>query len=109
MVRYKISKPFNLRIKENNFEIISEGKFNLKKIKYMTTVINNPGNGDDSSGVAGMIIGVVVLMLIGALFFIYGLPLIRNGINNTPSKSIDINVKLPVDSGNALPTTPTAQ
>lgn len=65
----------------------------------MATVINNPGDGggggnDSSSGVfIGIILAVVVA---GALFFIYGLPAMRNTDTgptiNVPDKvQIDVN------------------
>ena len=57
----------------------------------MTTVINTPSNGESTGG--GFVIGVVVVVLIAlGLFFVYGLPAIRN--NGNP-KSIDVNVQLP--------------
>lgn len=60
----------------------------------MTTVINNPG-GEGGSGV-GIIVGVVLAIAIIAIFFIYGLPALRNnngGTNiNVPDKiQVDIN------------------
>lgn len=65
----------------------------------MTTVINNPGNGEGSSGVAGLLTGVIIVILFLVLFFLYGLPMIRN--SNAPAQespennSLDINVTLP--------------
>ena len=62
----------------------------------MTTVINTPQPDNDSSGGMGMIIGLVVLVVFGFLFFVYGLPALRNmrfgGTEiNIPDK-IDVNV-----------------
>ncbi len=63
----------------------------------MTTVINNPGNGEGSSGVGGAIVGIIALIIFVAIFFMYILPMIRN--SNTPQgKSIDVNVTLPTDT-----------
>ena len=60
----------------------------------MTTVINTPSNGESTG--SGFVIGVVlILVIILGLFFIYGLPAIRNNNNNAQPKSVDINVKLP--------------
>ena len=62
----------------------------------MSTVINNPGNGEGSDNAVGMIIGVVVLIVVIALFFVYVLPMIRDN-NPTPSGT-NINVTLPAGS-----------
>jgi hypothetical protein len=59
----------------------------------MTTVIN--GSGEDSSG-AGLIIGVVVAIILIALFFMYGLPAMRGG----EQKTTDINVTVPTPTNN---------
>lgn len=62
----------------------------------MTTVVNNPPSNNDSGGM-GMIIGLIVLLALGFLFFWYGLPAIRSMQSsgtqiNVPSQ-VDINVK----------------
>ena len=62
----------------------------------MTTIINTPQPNEDSSGGMGMIIGLVVLVLVGFLFFMYGLPALRqmrlgNPQINVPSE-IDVNI-----------------
>ncbi len=74
----------------------------------MATIINNPdsggNNGDGGSGM-GMVIGIIVLVIILALFFVYGLPALRNGGSdsgtdvNVPD-SIDVNVDTPTSGGN---------
>ena len=57
----------------------------------MTTVINTPSNGESTG--SGFVIGVAfVIVIIIGLFFVYGLPALRN---NTAPKSVDVNVKLP--------------
>ena len=64
----------------------------------MTTIINNPGGGDNGAGSGvGMIIGVIIALALVALFFVYGLPALRNQGNS--NGSIDVNVKLPADNG----------
>ncbi|MFZ2151707.1 MAG: hypothetical protein WAV09_01210 [Minisyncoccia bacterium] len=63
----------------------------------MTTVINNPGNGEGSGGVAGIVVGMIALIVVIAIFFVYVLPMIRNS-NVPPQKSLDINVTLPTDT-----------
>lgn len=60
----------------------------------MATIINNPQPSNDSSGPMGMIIGIIVLLVVGYLFFIYGLPAVRQMSApqiNIPDK-IDVTV-----------------
>ena len=52
----------------------------------MTTVINTPSSGQSSDSGLGLVIGVIVAIAIVALFFIYGLPAIRQ--SNQPSTNI---------------------
>lgn len=65
----------------------------------MPTVINNPGNREDSSGAVGMLVGLIILVIVLVLFFLYGLPMIRN--SNPPAQeapktdSLDIKVTVP--------------
>jgi hypothetical protein len=61
----------------------------------MATIVNNPPPSNDSGGPMGMIIGLIVVLVMGYLFFVYGLPALRQVGSpqiNIPSK-IDINVK----------------
>ena len=65
----------------------------------MTTIINTPQPKEDSGGGMGTIIGLVVLVLFGFLFFVYGLPALRQiklcGTEiNVPDK-IDVTVNQP--------------
>lgn len=68
----------------------------------MTTIVNNPAPSNDSGGGMGNIIGLiflVVLLVAGYLFFIYGIPAIKqiqlgSPQINVPSK-IDVNVNQP--------------
>jgi hypothetical protein len=60
----------------------------------MTTVVNNPPPSNDSGGGMGMIIGLIVLIVVAYLFFVYGFPAIRQMGSpqiNIPGK-IDVNV-----------------
>ncbi len=62
----------------------------------MTTIVNNPPAPKESGGGMGMIVGLVVLMVLGYLFFIYGIPALKqlqlgSPQINIPSK-IDVNV-----------------
>ena len=64
----------------------------------MATIINNPGDGNNSGGnAAGIIVGIVLVVIVLFVFFVYGLPAIRgtrqsSGTTvNVPDK-IDVNV-----------------
>lgn len=60
----------------------------------MATIVNNPAPSNDSNGMAGMIFGLVALVVVVYLFFVYGLPAIRQVGSpqiNIPGK-IDVNV-----------------
>ncbi len=60
----------------------------------MATIINNPPSNNNSSGPMGMIIGIIVLIVLVYLGYVYGLPVIRQMGTpqiNIPSK-IDVNV-----------------
>lgn len=65
----------------------------------MTTIVNTPPANSDSGGVVGIIFGVVVLIILGYLFFIYGLPAIRQfqsrGIQINVPSDINVNVTQP--------------
>lgn len=72
----------------------------------MTTIINTPApppaQSESSSGLAGILIGIAIVALIGFLFFVYGLPAMRGSQNtndtnsgptiNIPDK-VDVNIK----------------
>lgn len=61
----------------------------------MATIINNPPSSDNSGGPMGMIIVVLVLVVLGYLVYMYGLPAIRQTQSpqiNVPGE-IDVNVK----------------
>ncbi len=76
----------------------------------MTTVVNNPGDGDSSG--TGVIVGVLIAIIIIVLFFMYGLPAIRNNQPAPNNGSVDVNVTLPAGENNTpapnqtSPTTP---
>lgn len=64
----------------------------------MTTVVNNPAPAPqtESGGNMGLIVGLVVLFVVGYLFFMFGLPALKqmqfgNPQINIPSK-IDVNI-----------------
>lgn len=63
----------------------------------MATIVNNPPpSNNNSGGSMGMIIGLFVLVILGFLFFVYGLPAISNMQFGTPQinvpEKIDVNV-----------------
>lgn len=64
----------------------------------MTTIVNNPPS-NNSGGSLGMIIGLVVLIVIGYLVWVYGLPALRNVGTGTPQinvpSQIDVNINQP--------------
>lgn len=65
----------------------------------MTTIINTPPATKESGGSMGVIIGLIVLVIVAYLFFMFGLPAIRRvqvGAPqiNIPSK-IDVNINQP--------------
>lgn len=60
----------------------------------MTTVVNNPAPSNDSGSGMGMMIGIVLIVIVVILFFVYGLPAIRQSSSpqiNIPEK-VDINI-----------------
>lgn len=60
----------------------------------MTTVINTPGNTEDSgSNLVAVLILVIVIIAAAVLFFVYGLPMIQN--NQNPDSTTNINVTNP--------------
>lgn len=58
----------------------------------MTTVVNNPPSNDSGSGM-GMMIGLVMFVALGYLFFVYGLPALRQ----TQAPQINIPDKINVN------------
>ncbi|MDO8594917.1 MAG: hypothetical protein Q7R93_05430 [bacterium] len=63
----------------------------------MTTVINTPPTQESSDSGVGILLGVIVGLVLIALFFVYALPAIR-GTEAQKSDSIDVNIKLPGDA-----------
>lgn len=62
----------------------------------MTTIVNNPPPQNESGGNMGMIAGLVLVLVIGYLFFVYGLPALQTMKFGTPQINvpgkIDVNV-----------------
>jgi len=62
----------------------------------MTTIVNSPPSADNSGGPMGWIIGLVILVVLGYLGYIYGLPAIQNMKSGNPQinipSQIDVNI-----------------
>ncbi|MBP6045039.1 hypothetical protein KBC14_03520 [Candidatus Woesebacteria bacterium] len=61
----------------------------------MATIVNNPAPAGDSNGSSGLIIGVLLIIVLAGLFYVYGLPSlsrVQSPQINIPNK-IDVNVK----------------
>lgn len=63
----------------------------------MTTIVNTPPAADNSdNGPMGWIIGLVILLVLLYLGYVYGLPAIRNFQSGTPQinipSQIDVNI-----------------
>jgi len=62
----------------------------------MTTIVNNPPAADNSGGPMGWIIGLVILLVVLYLGFVYGIPAIQRIKVGTPQinipSQIDVNV-----------------
>lgn len=60
------------------------------------TVVNNPPAQKESSGSMGLIIGLIILLVVVYLFFVYALPAIQNIKLGNPQVNIpgkiDVNV-----------------
>lgn len=64
----------------------------------MTTVVNNPAPvATDNGGSMGMIIGIFVLIIIGYVFFMYGLPAIQNIKVGAPQVTIPAKIDVTVN------------
>lgn len=73
----------------------------------MTTIINSPTGESASESFAGIIVGVIIAIILIALFVIYGLPALRS----TPAPAakspdvVNVNVSLPESTVNPTDTT----
>lgn len=78
----------------------------------MTTVINNPSGNegpkeDGSNGVAGMVFGVIILIVVVALFFVYVLPAIQNSqVPEEVPNNDNVNIDVTIPTGDATPEDP---
>lgn len=69
----------------------------------MATIVNNPTT-PESGGNIGMIVGVVLLLLFGFLFIVYGLPAMRNSGNTstTPAISVPEQIDVNINPGEGM-------
>lgn len=64
----------------------------------MATVVNNPGVTTSDSGTSfGMIMGLLLLAAVIILFFIFGLPILRQTVSNPSVVTPQVNVPGKVD------------
>lgn len=62
----------------------------------MTTIINSPRDQANSDGMTeGLVIGFFIFALAGVLFFIFGLPALRNNATDTQAPVQKIEIQLP--------------
>lgn len=64
----------------------------------MATIVNTPGTTADSTGGLGFFLGVLLLLVIAFLFFVYGLPVLNSvatGPNIAVPDKVDVNVNTP--------------
>lgn len=69
--------------------------------KSMTTVINNPGNADNSGSSASIIIAIIVLILLAWAFIVYGLPMIKGTSQPAENSTLNVNLQVPTGEGAA--------
>lgn len=66
----------------------------------MATTIVNPGQTSDSSSSTGLVVGIVLLIIFGVLFLIYGLPYMSKGFgsyNTVGGNGGGTNINVPKD------------
>ncbi len=64
----------------------------------MATIINNPSGSNDSS--VGLVIGIVIGLVLIALFFVYALPALRG---NQPTKDANPIIKVEIPNPSPQP------
>lgn len=68
----------------------------------MTTIINTPPIGESADSGVSLIFGIIIALILVALFFVYGLPAIR--ANNVTPKANDVNVSVQLPPVNTVST-----
>jgi hypothetical protein len=72
----------------------------------MTTIINTPGNNSDSGGGAAIVFGLIIVLALGALFYVYALPQLRSDTKDTTTTEIKVELPTtPAPTGAPAPTT----
>ncbi len=65
----------------------------------MTTIVNNPPPAKESGGGMGWIIALIVILIVGYLFIMYGIPALRQIQLGSPQitlpSKIDVNINQP--------------
>ncbi len=61
----------------------------------MTTVINTPASNSDASSGVVMIFGIIVIVALGALFYVYVLPQLRSDTKDTTTTEIKVELPAP--------------
>lgn len=67
----------------------------------MATVVNNPAPQENTGSGMGMLFGAIIFLVVLVLFFVYGLPALRNagsgggGTQISVPEQIDVNVSAP--------------
>lgn len=61
----------------------------------MTTIVNTPPTGESADSGLGLILGIIIALVLVALFFVYGLPAIRANNIAPKANNVDVNVQLP--------------
>jgi hypothetical protein len=69
----------------------------------MTTIINTPGNGSNDSSPLSMLIGGIVLLILGVLFYIYILPFLLEARQAPATTTTEIKVEIPVPEASNPP------
>lgn len=69
----------------------------------MTTVINTPPSAESSDSGLGLVLGVILALILVALFFVYGLPAIRNNNAVPQNGNIDVNITVPASETTPSP------
>ncbi|MDO8658794.1 MAG: hypothetical protein Q7K55_08685 [Candidatus Levybacteria bacterium] len=61
-----------------------------------TTIVNPTPTNNSSNNGLGFLLGIFLLVILGVLFFVYGLPYIRSqmggGVQISVPKNIDVNL-----------------
>lgn len=66
----------------------------------MTTIINTPpvqapASSDGGSGMVGIFVGIILMVVIGFFFFAYGLPAMRGSENERGNDSLNPTINIP--------------